>query len=289
MDTLIETKRQTLKLFSQNLKIIDSLYPNKSYSLSQLSPITDWDVGTLSKACSKMIKYKLLLIKEERKGKGKPQKIVGLTELSYRLYGLMNEFLEKQLVEKEKSDPAIIDEYFKMLSIKDTEIRKVASDGLYYESTRKAMPDEKYFINLQDVLFDPEYTEIKKVLLQTLLNLAKNADEKQLNIMENKFNQGLKTIFNNVKENDDKNENLRILSLNILAEILPPSERYDTLMAGYLKLLKENSLQTSAAKSLILSKYSEKTTDLKITLLRLYGQSDPSLRERISIELSSLG
>ena len=121
-----EEKRQLLKQFSQNLQIISALYPNASYSISQLAEQIKWDQGSLSKAVNPLIDSGLLIQKDEVKGKGKPQKIVGLSEISVRLFGIANEYLGREMVKGKYSDERVLEEYFRMLDSNDEQLINIA-------------------------------------------------------------------------------------------------------------------------------------------------------------------
>lgn len=111
--------------------------PSGSYSISQLASLTEWDQGTLSKAVNTMVDSGLVIVKEERKGKGKPQKIVGLSEISFQLYSVVNDYLGKNLAEKKYSDDRILNEYFNMLDSSNEQMIEMAIAGLSEESIKK--------------------------------------------------------------------------------------------------------------------------------------------------------
>jgi DNA-binding MarR family transcriptional regulator len=283
-----EEKRQLLKQFSQNLQIISALYPNASYSISQLAEQIKWDQGSLSKAVNSLIDSGLLIQKDEVKGKGKPQKIVGLSEISFRLFSLVNDYLGKKLVEGKYSDPRVLDEYFDMLDSNDEQMMKIALDGLSAESTKKIYPDDNYLKQLGDKIFNSNKNYYKEKLIHIILNIAKISKETKLRTLDELYREDLLKTFYAEGEKTEQTEAVRIVVLKILAETVEPSEKYGILRDAYIKLIREGSRYTSAARDTFISKFSDKIPDLKLDLIKVARESDSRVKGLISEELKNL-
>ncbi len=201
-----EEKRQLLKQFSQNLNIISALYPNESYSISQLAKLTEWDQGTLSKAVNSMIDSGLVILKEEKRGKGKPQKIIGLSEVSFRLYSIVNDYLVKKMAEREYSDDRVLNEYFSMLDSNNEQMIELAIAGLSAESAKKNYPAINYLEKLKNNIFDKTKDSHQHELLQIALNVSRISNEARLRTLDNLFREDLLKLFYSEGEKTRSNQ-----------------------------------------------------------------------------------
>jgi DNA-binding MarR family transcriptional regulator len=283
-----DEKRQLLKQFSQNLQIISALYPNASYSISQLADQIKWDQGSLSKAVNSLIKSGLLIQKDTIPGKGKPQKIVGLSDISFRLFSLVNEYLGKKMVEEKNSDPRVLDEYFQMLDLHDEQMIEMAIYGLSAESTKRVYPDDKYLEKLRDKIFHSNENSYQDKLIHIILNIAKISNEAKLRTLDELFREDLLKLFYREGEKTEGSEAVRMDVLRILAETLEPSEKYGILRDAYVQLIRAGSRYTSEARDLLLSKFADKIPDLKLDLIKIARESDSRLKSLISNELQNL-
>jgi DNA-binding MarR family transcriptional regulator len=283
-----EEKRQLLKKFSQNLQIIQALYPNVEYSISQLAEEIKWDQGSLSKAVSSLIDSDLLLLIEKKKGKGKPQKIIGLSDISFRLFSLVNEYLGKKILEEKYSDPRVLDEYFQMLELEDKQLIKIAIDGLSAESIKKVYPNDKYLKLLGDKIFHSNQKYFQVNLIHIILNIAKLSDEAKLRTLDELFRADLLKLFYCEVEKTEELDAVRMVAFRILAETLRPSEKYGILRDAYIQLIIEDSGYTKTARDLLVSIFSDKVSDLTIDLIKVAKESNSKVKGLIGNELKSL-
>jgi len=283
-----EDKRQLLKQFSQNLKIISVLYPDRSYSISQLANLTEWDQGTLSKAVNSMIESDLIIVKEEKQGRGKPQKIIKLSDVSFRLYSIVDGYLGKRLAENEYSDDRVLKEYFNMLDSSNEQMIEMAISSLSVESTKRNYSTDEYLVKIKEKIFDKTKSNHKNELIQIVLNLSRISDEAKLRTLDEIFRKDLLKLFYAEVQKTDKTEAIRMDALMVLAEIVAPSEKYSTLKDAYLQLIREGSAFRGSARTLLQSKYPEKVPDIKLELIRVAKESDSDLISLISDELRNL-
>jgi DNA-binding MarR family transcriptional regulator len=283
-----EEMRAVMKVFSQNLPIISTLYPSNSLNQSQISQKVGWDGGTITKAIKTLLEKRFVYVKQEIPGAGKPQKILSLTDVSVRLYSELIRYFEEDYPQKGASDKVLLDEYFTMLESKDPEVRQQAADGLYNESTRNTYPNEVYLLKLRDKIFDRNNLQQKKVLLQTLVNLAINSNDAGKAAVERIFREPLEKLFNEGEKGTDDLDHYRFLAINVLGTTLNPQDRFDVLKEGYLKLLEEGSGQAIAARTLLIDRCPDRIRDIKLMLLRKYSSSNGELRTRIGDELDQI-
>lgn len=288
MSEYTEDKRRLLKSFSQNLKIVAALYPNNLSSISQLALKIDWDQGTVSKAVNNMLNFKLLEIKEVIHGKGKPQRIIALTDFSVRLYSLVNNYLAKKMVAEKFSDPRVLDQYFQLLELNDPQLIKIAIEGLHAEATDKVYPDDKYLEKLRVVIFNSGKASLKKELIGVLQKIANHSNEQNFEKIDRLFREDLTNTFYEKVEKTDEAEAVRIVSLKTLAEIIPTSKKYEMLREAYTHLIIEDSSYTKEARGLILTKFPEKVSDLKLDLIKLATKSNTNIKERVGNELKEI-
>jgi hypothetical protein len=211
-----------------------------------------------------------------------------LTEPSIKLYSVIIHYFEDSYAQRGLSDPLLVDEYFKMLESDDPEVRQQAADGLSNESVKNVFLRMENLLQLEKVIFDPNYIKYRRELLTTLDNIAKNSDGSNKRALEGMFREKLEELFSDRGEGSNVSEYARVLALSILSEVTDPSTRFQLLMECYLKLLEEGSDQAPATRSLIITKYPDRLTDFKLVLLKRFSSSTGEYRRRIGEELNQL-
>ena len=102
------------------------------------------------------------------------------------------------------------------------------------------------------------------------------------------YREELLRIFYQSGEKTDRSEAIRMEVLKVLAETIEPSKKYDILRAAYFQLISEGSGFRDSARTLLISKFAEKTNDLKLDLLKFARESDSKVKEHVARELVNL-
>ena len=158
---------------------------------------------------------------------------------------------------------------------------------LFRETAKAIFPDKKYIIKLKEYIFNSKFSDTQE-LLQTLINLAKNSEEADLNVLDHHFRDPLTKQLHEATGKSDKEKARWLQILTALTEILPYVKCYDVLVDSYIAHIKERSDYAANVRSLLKTKFPAKENEIKIMLTKLIPESSPETRDVIMKELDQL-
>jgi len=285
----LDNEKELLSIFSRNYKILLELFPNNELSVTAIADRTAQNQGSISRAIEDLYEKKLITIRDEKAGRGKPHKYVKLSQFSFHLFSYVKEYLEKQSINKSPIDSRIVDEYLDLIIKSDSSIRRFASDQIELISRNNKIPQEtKLFQYIKDNIFNQSIDDVKYNLFKTILNIVKYSEEETINYIYHTYKDDLLKISLDPKIINDKEERIMFISIEILSEILKEEESYEILMKAYVKSINRQSGYRDRYLNLLISKYSAKKTDIQLMLINMYRNSDETLRDIIETQLNKL-
>ena len=275
-----------LRLFQQNYQLLSSLYPEKTATLTELSTVLGQELGNLSKTVAKLAEAGLLRTEMEKGRRGK-RKRIQLSSLSVKMISGSNNIIENELKKVNYVDSQLLDVTFKLLDSSNEEIRRDGVVRLSRETAKAIFPDEKYIIKLKGYIFDSKISDTKE-LLQTLINLARNSEEVDLNVLDRHFRDPLTKQLQEATGKSDKEKGRWLQILTALTEILPYAKCYDVLVDSYIAHIRERSDYAARIRGLLKAKFPDKVNEVKIMLTKLLPESSTEIGKFIMNELDQL-
>jgi len=279
---------ERIELISKRYSILRTLFQYEEFTLSEIAERSETDIGNLSRYISDLEEKGLIKSRSKKREKGKPYRLISLTDLSRRILSvIINEIGDKKKP-SQFPDPEYLSECLELLENSDPEVQRVISDEIALLCRNYEVPVESDLIKfLEENLLNVHYRPVLFNLLQALISITKNSEEGVKGKIKSMLKKQLEEIAL-IYEDETNKDKVRYHALKALAELAQDEDNYNLLTKIYNKLLGEDSSITSNVRDLILSKYPEKRSEMRLYLIKKFKDSDNETRSRIEIELTQL-
>lgn len=292
MEQLGDYEESVLSQIGSRSRLLVALFPKEHYFISELAQISGVDRGNISKYLPDLEKYGLVDIEKNESTRGKPKKLVMLTETARKILVSYFEIIRKGVGMQSVNIDIVNMITSSITSSHDELIQSDASEELVIISSRYLLPnDEAFFKFLKEMISDPQYSHIRFNLLTVLLNIVKNnKDEDMLRDLLERYEHDLKAIADKMFE-DGSDRAMRIydLALQILVSLSADESRYEYLVKEYVKILRKDLHIINRVRGLIVDHYSLKRDELRWHLFEKYGaEPDTAIRGRYREQMLAL-
>jgi len=288
------------RMVDNRFEILEALYPDKEYTMTELSEKTGIDLGNLSKQINGAKKIVGLLaielpsgetlidVREEERERGRPLKYIKLTEAGRKIISPMIEAPSR----KETADLEEINFYLDVMKepSNDENLKLASEEFMRLCGEYIVAPNEDVLSFLEQKLTNPGYKTIHLNLLYSLQQIVKKtSDENALSEIKLKFEELLKKLASNITlEQSNDGPTLRLHAIETLLDILGCEDGFKELTNLYEEGIRNNSKLIDNMRTIILSKYSEKRIDVKKILFKLLSDPNEEVRIRATNEIRNL-
>ena len=266
--------------------ILWPLYPDNTYSQTQLAELSDTDPGNLSRYIKELDKDGIVTVKDEQSGVGRPAKLISLTNDTKSILTInMRYFLAKEAVDD--LGPEQAEKILELLSNKYTRI--LAADELELASRDHIAPIEsEMYPNLVNYLKKQEYRDVAHTLLRSLHNFVVKLDDVSRKEATYILGSPLRDIYD--KEDDsDKGSRIKRTILEIFEVLNIYSMSYEKLKEECIEAVLYKPLPMSQVLvDRITRLFPEDKMDLRLSLLERYGSANEEQKKRIQSMLNRL-
>jgi DNA-binding MarR family transcriptional regulator len=266
--------------------ILWTLYPDYTYSQTQLAELSDTDPGNLSRYLKELDNDGIVTVKEEQPGVGRPAKLISLTNDTKSILAInMRFFLAKEAFDE--LEPEKTKKILELLSNKDTRI--LAADELELASRNYiATIESKMYPDLVDYLKKQEYRDIAHTLLRSLHNFIAKLDDVSRKEATYILSSPLRDIYD--KEDDsDKGIRIKRRILEIFEVLNIYSMSYEKLKEECIEAVLYQPLPMSPVLiDRITRLLPEEKMDLRLSLLERYGSANEEQKKRLQSMLIQL-
>lgn len=291
MVLLLDNKSEEYKIFKligENYDILMALFPDKSFYLNKMATNLGFDLTKLSRKAVPLEDADLINVREEKGKRGKPPKIVNLTNIAYRLLSDNQNYLQAKSKIARPIDPNYINNFITYFKSKDIEIRDIAIDQVGSITNQRIVPIDCEFITyLRDIINLNEFKDKKYNILLIIKNIILVSQKENLYTLEKIYKE---EILSSIKNQDDNNEDerTRFITLEIFSLLSNYEESYEILKPELIKAIKRSSTFTQTIKDLILTNNKNKRDEIEASLMLLLTESDDKTRNLIRDLLNSL-
>lgn len=295
--------RALARMVYNRFEILKALYPDREYTMTDLSGIAGIDLGNLSKQINGTKKIVGLLevelpsgetlidVREEERERGRPLKYVKLTEAGRKIISPMIEALRPKLKKKELADIEEIDFYLdKMNAPSNDEVLKMAAEQFMTLCGEYIVTHHKRVLPfLKEKLEDSKYKLVHVNLLYSLHLIVQNTHEKVLSETKLKFEEPLKELASNIAlEQSSDGSTLRLYAIETLLDILGREDAPQVLMNLYTDGIRERSKLIGEMRSMMLSRYPGKEFEVRKALFEMLKDPREDVRRRIRDQIREL-
>jgi DNA-binding Xre family transcriptional regulator len=287
--------KEIARVAHSRFDILEVLYPDKEYTLTELSARTGTEIGNLSKQINgtkKTIGLKdfelpsgevLIEVREQARERGRPLKCIKLTEAGRRI---VSPFIESMKPQPEKKGPADIEQidfYLdEMERRSNDEILKTASEEFMRICEEHVVTHHERILQfLKERITDPQYEIVHLNLLSSLHKMVQNTgDEKALSILKRDFKKPLKEIAEDMTlEQSGAGSTIRLYAIETLCDILEDEDKFQELLKLYIDGITRRSGLIEDIRRMIRSAYPEREFEVKKALFRMLEDPSEDIRK----------